>query len=125
MYVERHDISLTTNASGAATGYTPVITGKIVNVIYTPSATVAFDNTADITVTLEATSQAVLSQSNVSAAFNKAPRQAAHDEAGAALLYAAGGKPLVDHIYAAKDRVKVVVAEGGNTKSGVVTIVVA
>ena len=28
MYVERHVVTLTTDASGAATGYTPVVTGR-------------------------------------------------------------------------------------------------
>lgn len=46
MYCERHTIALTTNGSGAATGYTPVVSGRVLSVVY---AKTDFANTADTT----------------------------------------------------------------------------
>lgn len=117
-HAERHVVSLTTDASGDAVGYTPVVTGRIQTIVYTANGSTPFDNTADFTITVESTAEAVLSASNVSAGFTKAPRQATHDVAGAASLYAAGGEPVEGHIVVARDRIKIVVAQGGDTKIG-------
>lgn len=124
MHVERHSIAITTAADGTATAYSPMITGRILNVIYAKPGTDPLADTVDMTITLEATGQAVLSKDNVSASFALAPRQATHDVAGVASLYAAGGEPVEDHIYAATDRVKVVLAQGGDSKDGTIIIIV-
>ena len=124
MYAERHVVPLSTDGAGAATGYTPVVTGRIRTIVYVPDGTSPYDNTVDVTITLEATAESVLSKSNVAAAFVAAPRQATHAVDGSASLYAAAGEPAEDYIVAASDRVKIVLAQGGATKSGVFHIVV-
>jgi hypothetical protein len=118
MYVQRHEVLLTTDGSGAATGYTPVVTGSISTIQYVPDGTAPYDNTVDFTITAEVTGQAVLSKSNVAAAFTAAPRQPTHDTAGAAALYAAGGTAVNDSICVANDRIKIVLAQGGASKTG-------
>lgn len=125
MHVQRHRITLTTDASGDATGYTPVVNGRVVNVIYTADGSSPFAATADFTATLEATGQPVWSASDVSASTTVAPRQPTHDTDGNPSLYAAAGEPVEDHIFAAEDRVKIVVAQGGDSKVGVFDVVIA
>lgn len=53
------------------------------------------------------------------------PAKATHDTVGAASLYAAAGEPVEDHIWAGNDRVQIVVASGGDSKSGSFEVVVA
>jgi len=121
MFAERHVVTLTTDESGDATGYTPVITGRILDIIY---AKTDFADGVDFTITLEATAQALWSGTNVDTSANVAPRQPTHASDGTASLYAAGGEPVEDHIVAVNDRVKIVVAQGGDTKTGTFHIVV-
>jgi hypothetical protein len=60
---------------------------------------------------------------NFNASVTVAPRQAIHDTAGVAGLYAAGGSAVLDKIALANDRVKIVVAQGGVSTSGTFHIV--
>ena len=122
MHVERHAVAVTTDASGDFTGYTPNVTGRVVSIQYVKNN---FADTADFTITAETTGQGLWTQANVTASATKAPRQPTHDAIGAASLYAAGGEPVEDHIYLANERVKVVVAQGGNATTGTFYITVA
>lgn len=121
MYAERHVVSLTTDGSGDVTGYTPVVTGRILAIHYVKTD---FTDGVDFTVTAEATGETIWAESNVNASATRAPRQATHSTAGAASLYAAGGAAVNDRITLARDRVKIVVAQGGNAKTGAVHVVV-
>jgi len=120
-YVERHRVTVTTDASGDGTGYTPVVTGRVLTIVYTK---VDYDDGVDFTITAEATGETIWSESNVNSSKTVAPRQATHDMSGNASLYAAGGEPVEDYIALAQDRVKIVVASGGNTKSGTFDVVI-
>lgn len=122
MYAERHDITLTTDASGDAVGYIPVSTGRLINLIYTKTD---YADTVDFTITAEATGQTLWSELNVTASKTVAPRQATHSTAGVAAVYAGAGEAVLDHILLAKDRIKIVVAQGGATKVGKFTAVIA
>jgi len=120
-YAERHKVTVTTNAAGAGTGYTPIVSGKIRQIVYDKTD---FDNGVDFDVTLETTGEVVWDQDDVNADAVVAPRIATHTTAGVAALYAAGGLPVLDHIVVAKDRIKIAVANGGNVKSGVFYVIV-
>lgn len=124
MYAERHVVSLTTDGDGNATGYTPVVSGRILTLVYTKDAVTPFTDGVDVTVTLEATGEQLWREDNVNASTSRAPRQATHSTLGAAALYAAAGTAVQDFVYAAKDRVKVAVASGGAAKLGAFTVVV-
>ncbi len=124
-YVQRHTVAITTDASGDGTGLTPNVTGRIINVIYTKDGTTPYDAGVDVTVILEASGQAVWTGTDVNASVTIAPRQATHDTVGAASLYASTGEPVEDYIFVAFERVKIVVASGGNTKDGSFTVTVA
>ncbi|HXG36526.1 MAG TPA: hypothetical protein VNL15_06130 [Dehalococcoidia bacterium] len=125
-YVERHAVAITTDASGDFTGYTPVVTGRVVQYRYVPDGTVPLDTGADLDVTGEDSGVVIANQDNIgTSAFTKAPRQATHDEAGAASLYAAAGEPVEDYLFIAKERLKIVIAQGGASKKGTLYIWVA
>lgn len=125
MYAERHQVTVTTDASGDGTGYTPVLTGQILAIIYTKPGSGNYANGVDFAITLESTGQNLWTESNVNASKTVSPRQATHGADGVAALYAAGGSAVLGPIVAAQERVRVVVAQGGDTKVGTFTVVVA
>lgn len=114
-YAKRVAVAVTTAADGSATTYSDVVTGKLSQIRYVKTD---FDNGSTITVTAEATGETLWTESNVNASATRAPRQATHSTAGAAALYAAGGAAVNDKIALADDRIKIVVAAGGNAKTG-------
>ena len=120
-YAERHRLTLKTDASGDVTGYTPVIMGRIIAIVYTKTD---YATGVDFAITAEATGEGIWTESNVDASATRAPRQPTHDNVGAASLYAASGEPVEDYIVLAADRVKIVVSNGGNAKSGQFDVIV-
>jgi len=114
-YIQRQVVSVTTAADGSATVYSEVVTGKLSAIHYVKTD---FADGVDFAITSEATGQSLWTQSNVNAAAIVAPRQATHDTSGVASLYAAAGEPVEAPICLANDRVKIVIAQGGNAKSG-------
>ena len=120
MHVERHTVSVTTIADGSATAYSPVVTGRISQVRYVKTD---FDNGVDFNITVEATGETVWAEDNVNADATRAPRQATYSTAGVAALYAAGGQAVNDKIAVARSRIKIVIAAGGNVKSGTFHII--
>jgi hypothetical protein len=121
MYGERHSVSLTTAADETATGYTPVVTGRIMQIIYEKTD---FADGVGFTITAEATGETIWTEAAVNASTWRAPRQATHSTAGVAALRAAGGTAVLDYIVLANDRVKFAIANGGQAKSGTFQVVV-
>jgi hypothetical protein len=120
MYCERHTLAATTDASGAATVYSSTVAnGRVLQVRYVPGST-PIDTAGDIIISSEVTGVIVLDQDNIgTSAFTSAPRQATHlASTGAANLYAAGGTAVTDYVVLASERLKLVVASGGNVCSG-------
>lgn len=114
-FANRIAVTVTTDASGDAVAYTPVITGKLSQIRYVKND---FAVGVDFTITAEATGETLWAQNDVNASATVAPRQATHSTAGAAALYAGGGTAVLDKIALANDRIKIVVAQGGNAASG-------
>jgi hypothetical protein len=114
-YAQREVVSVTTAADGSATVYSNVVTGVLSAIHYVKTD---FDNGVDFTITSEATGQSLWTETNVNAAKVIAPRQATHDTGGLASLYAAVGEPVEAPIALANDRIKIVIAQGGNVKIG-------
>lgn len=121
-FVQRVAVTITTDASGDDTEYSARLTGRLIDIQYVKTD---FADTADFTITGENTARNLWVESNVTASKIIAPRQPTHDTIAAASLYAAGGEPVEDAIYLANERVKVVVAQGGDTKTGTFYITVA
>lgn len=115
-YAQRVAVTVTTAADGSATAYSDVLTGKLSQIRYVKTD---FANGSTFTITAEATGETLWTESNVDASATRAPRQATHSTAGAAALYAASGTAVNDKIALAIDRIKIVIAAGGDTKTGV------
>lgn len=115
-YARRLSVSVTTAADGSATAYSePIDYGQLSQVRYIKTD---FADGSTITITAEATGETLWVESNVNASATRAPRQATHSTAGAVSLFAAGGTAVTDKITVASDRIKIVIASGGNTKTG-------
>jgi hypothetical protein len=113
---------MVTAADGSFTGYTSKpVTGKIIAVVYTKTD---FADGSTMTLTGEESGMAIWAESNVNASAVRAPRQATHSTVGAAALYAVGGAAVLDEIVVANERLKIVVASGGNVKSGTLNVIV-
>lgn len=117
-YVRRAVVDITTDADGNATGYTGVADGFIEAIRYAKDGTSPYDNTADFTITTEGSGQAVLTAANVAASATYYPRAATVDVSNGAALYAAGGTAVNDRMPVGAERVKIVIAQGGDTKTG-------
>jgi len=117
--VKTHAVAVTTNSSGVATGYTPPMSGRILSISYVPHGTTPLDTGAVITITGNTTAIPIVTITSLgTAARTVTPRQATHDVAAAAALYAGGGSAVLAEIPVADEAVKVAVASGDNTKSG-------
>lgn len=120
--VTRYTVSVTTASDGSATAYSdPIPYGHLSQVRYVKST---FADGVDFTITLEATGETLWAEDNVNASATRAPRQATHTTAGVASLYAGSGQAVNDKIAIANDRVKIVIASGGDTKAGTFHILV-
>ena len=122
MYAERHVVTIVTDGSGDGTGYTPVVTGRLISIRYVKTD---YSNGVDVVVTAESSGQVLWDEDDVNASATRLPRQPTHDTLGVAALYAAGGAAVLDHAVLAQDRVKIVVAAGGAAKTGAFHVVIA
>lgn len=121
MHVARHTVTVTTAADGSATGYTSEpVTGRVLGIIYTKTD---FDNGSTMTVTGETSGIAVWAESNVNASATRYPRSQVHDNVGAALTYDATRK-VCEPVPVAEERLRIVIASGGNVKTGVFAFLV-
>ena len=111
-------INITTDAAGDGVGYSPVMFGYIELVAYAKDGTTPFEDTVDFTITTETTLQNVWVENNVTASKICRPRVATQDTAGVNALYAAAGETVKTKILLEGERLKIVVANGGNAKLG-------
>lgn len=122
MFAKRKSVTLTTAADGSATGYIVVPYGRVASLHYVKTD---FADGVDFAITVEATGEGLWTEANVNAAKSVYPRAAVHDVAGVAALLAAGGEAIVEPVFMAQDRIKVVIAQGGDTKTGEIIAVIA
>lgn len=118
--LRRFTVTATTNGSGAATVYSPYFSGYLHSIQYVKTD---FADGVDFTITLDATGQTLWTESDVNAAVTKATRIASHSTAGVAATYDGTRATLVP-LAAGRDRVKIVIAQGGDTKTGTFHIMV-
>lgn len=121
MYTELHQVAVVTDADGAATVFTSrPLSGRIFAVIYEKTD---FADGVDFTITTERSGQNVWTEENVNAAKICYPRAAVHSTAGVAATLD-GTRPMLEPVVAGEERIKIVVAQGGNAKSGTFKILV-
>lgn len=121
MTIRRFVVPVTTAADGSATVYTPYLSGYVHAIEYLKTD---FTDGVDFTITAEATGETIWTESNVNAAKVCLPRAATHSNAGVAALYAAGGTAVNERIALGRDRVKIVIASGGNATTGAFHVIV-
>jgi len=121
MTTRRFTIPVVTAADGSATAYSPYLSGRLASIHYVKNS---FENGVDFTITSEATGETLWAESDVNASAARRPRAATHNTSGVASLYASAGEAVNDLIRLGRDRVKFVIAAGGNAKSGSFQIVI-
>lgn len=107
-------VTVTTDASGDSTDYTEVLDGVILDVRYVKTD---FEDTVDFTVTAETTGKAVLTVTNVTASTTWHITAQQVDTSAADALYGRVG--------IGNERLKIVTAGGGDSKSGTFYITIA
>lgn len=115
MAIRRFVVPVTTASDGSATAYTPYLSGKVISIRYVKTD---YADTVDFTVTADVTGEGIWTEENVTASATRHPRAATHSTAGAAALYASGGTAVLAPVALGRDRVKIAVANGGDTKTG-------
>lgn len=106
-------VTVATIADGSGTDYTANIRGRIIAVRYTK---VDYDDGVDFTITTETSAQDVWVDTNVNASETVVPKLLNDGTNGTDLA------AEYDHIRAFNERVKIVIAQGGNVKTGTFTI---
>lgn len=117
-YPRRNSVTVTTDASGDATSYIADedgggIRGKIILIRYVKDDYAAG---VDFTITTETTGVTVWTESNVNASETVHPTTLTQSDVGA-------DATARDFIRLAHERLKIVIAQGGDTKSGTFTLV--
>jgi hypothetical protein len=113
--VRREVVTITVNSSGDGTGYTGHVTGIVRAVRYVKTD---YANGIDAVVTADVSGQAIVTFTDVNASATSYPYAAMNSVANAASLYAAGGQAVLAPIPVADERIKIVVAQGGDSKTG-------
>lgn len=116
-FAQRLTVNVTTAADGSATVFSDSASGLLSQIRYIKDGTTPFTDGVDFTITAEATGETLWTQNDVNASATVSPRQATHSTAGVASLYAATFA-VTDKIALANDRVKIVIASGGDSKNG-------
>jgi len=114
-------VPVTVDASGDATAYSPALYGKLVSISY---AKTDYADGVDFTITAETTTETLWAEANVNAAATRYPRAATASTAGVASLYVAAGTAVNGRIGLGGDRAKIVVAQGGVSKTGTFHILI-
>lgn len=125
MIPARHSVALISDASGNQTTYTNVVNGRILAIRYVPDGTNPLATGADFTITGETTGIPIITITNIgTSAVSFAPRMPTCGLTGTASLYAAGGLGVEDVIPIANERIKIVMAQGGNVLQGTLHFIV-
>lgn len=116
-YIQRVAVTVTTNSSGDGTGYAEVGSGgSVLGVRYVKND---YANGVDFVITDDTTGMAILTATDVNASATYYPRAQIHDTADGTVMTLNGTQKQVAPVpVGAGGRIKVVVAQGGATKSG-------
>jgi hypothetical protein len=105
-------VPVTTDAAGAATVYSKQFSGIVQEIQYIKTD---YDAGVDFNIILESGLNELWIESNVDASATNRPRELVQTGRGVDTVY-------YDQIVAAVDRVKIVIAAGGNAKTGTFVI---
>lgn len=110
----RKTVTITTAADGSATEYLEAGTWYVDRISYIKTD---FADGVDFAITGADSGENIWTESDVNAAKTVRPRAATHSNAGVASNYAATF-PVNDKILIVEERIKIVIASGGNAKTG-------
>ncbi len=116
-WIKRYTITGTTHVSaGSLTEYTDVpVNGKILRIDYVKDATTPLSDGSTMTLTGETSGVAVWAQTGVNASATVYPRTQVHSTAGVGLTLD-GTRTACEPIPIYGERLKMVIASGGNSK---------
>lgn len=114
-------VTAVSDGSSVGTFYTPYVSGYIESVQYVKTD---YTDGVDFTITTDVTGEDIWVDTNINASEIVRPRAATCTTAGVAALYAASGA-VNDRIALGRDRVKIVLAAAGATKTGTFVITVS
>lgn len=116
MYLNKHVVSIVSSSSGADTEYTDTpVSGVVYSVSYTVS-TAKISSTGTIEITGEESGRSILSMALSTGSWEYSPSISAIDSTGGAVTNSHVAVPVKN------ERIKLVLAGGGDTKSGTFTI---
>lgn len=124
MAMRKFTVTATSDGSQVGTHYTPYFSGYIESVQYVKDGTTPYAFGVDFAITAEATGENIWTDTNVNSSEIVRPRAPTHSTAGVAAVYASGGTAVNDRIALGRDRVKIVLAQAGASKTGTFHIVV-
>lgn len=119
--MRRYEVTVVSDGSGAATAYTPVVRGHLESIQYVKTD---YANGVDFTITCETGGEGLWTDADVNASEIVRPTAPLHSQTGAARLLASGGEPVVGKI-AINGRIKIVLAQAGDTKTGLFRFIVS
>lgn len=119
-FVQKQTIPVETDGNGDSTDYSTVVTGDIYAIVYTKTD---FAAGVDFVITSETTGQVIWSEDNVDASEIIYPRTQVQDTAGANLTLD-GTRIMVVPVAVADERIKFVISNGGDTKTGSFVLIV-
>lgn len=120
----KHIVVADSNASQVGTHYSPYLSGYVESIQYVKDGTTPYTDGVDFTITAEATGENIWTDTDVNASEIVRPRAATHSTAGVAAIYVADA-PVNDRIALSRDRVKIVLAQAGASKTGTFVITVS
>lgn len=104
--------------TATATAYSPWFSGYIESIQYVKDGSNAYAAGVDITITSDVTGEAILGKlTDQDTAFHLRPRAPTHGTDGVAATYD-GSEGVFDRIALSRDRVKILIEQGGNGKAG-------
>lgn len=119
--IQKLVMPVTTDSAGVATELSAKVSGFVHSIHYLKTD---YTDGVDFTITTSETLQTIWTELNVNAAAAKAPRQATHSNAGVASLYdTTDNEPVEDRIALADEKISIVLAAGGDTKSGTFIVI--
>lgn len=115
--MKRYKVTVVTASDGTVTAYSPRLSGALHSIEYVKPGAASYTDGVDFTITDEATGKTLWTETNVNASKTCLPRVATHTTAGVAATLD-GTVAALDKLPLANTRVKIVLAQGGASKTG-------
>ena len=113
------------DGSQVGTHYSPYLSGYIQSIQYIKADSGGYTDGVDFTITSDVTGENLWTDTNINASEVVRPRAATHTTAGVAAVYVAAGTAVNDRIALGRDRVKIVLAQAGASKTGTFVVTVS